>query len=132
MLQPNFLSKDITDMTNDEWESICDGCGLCCQVKLEDWTTGKMTATKVACRYLCLETHTCKDYENRQKNANDCVKITPENIYKLRWLPDTCAYRLVAFDQELPEWHHLICGDKNRVHIERHSMLGTTISEDDI
>ena len=132
MKQPDFLSKPIEQMTNAEWESLCDECGLCCQVRLEDWTTGKMKFTRAACKYLCLKTHKCKDYENRQANVSDCVKITPENIYKLRWLPDTCAYRLVAFDFPLPDWHYLICGDKNRVHEIGVSMLGKTISEDDI
>ena len=132
MNEPDFLLKPIDKMTDTEWESLCDECGLCCQIRLEDWTTGKMKFTTAACKFLCLKTHKCSDYANRQKNVSDCIKITPENVYKLRWLPDTCAYRLVAFEQALPEWHYLICGDKNRVHEVGASMLGKTISEDDI
>lgn len=129
MKQPEFLLKPIEDMTEEEWESLCDGCGLCCQLRLEDWTTGKMSFTNEACKLLCLKTHQCSDYENRHQKVSDCLKITPQNIYKLRWLPDTCAYRLAAFDFPLPDWHYLICGDKERVHTEGPSMRGKTVRE---
>jgi uncharacterized protein len=128
--QPDFLNKPIQQMSESEWESLCDGCGLCCQIRIEDGTTGKMTLSNVACKLLCLETHQCTDYENRKAKVPDCVKITPDNVHKLNWLPYSCAYRLVARGQPLPEWHHLICGDKNQVHGEDGvSMLGETISE---
>jgi uncharacterized protein len=123
--QPDFLSKPITEMSDDEWESLCDGCGLCCQIRIEDGTTGRMTLSNVACHLLCLNTHQCSDYA-------DCVKITPENVHCLTWLPHTCGYRLVAKGYDLPDWHHLICGDKQRVHSEGASMLGETISEQEV
>lgn len=131
MPQPSFISKPITEMTPEEWESLCDGCGLCCQVRVQDEDTGELALSNVACRYLCLESHACKDYVNRQKNVADCVKVTPQNIHELTWLPHTCAYRLVANGEKLPVWHHLVCGDKRRVHSSGPSMLGSLISEDD-
>lgn len=131
MSQPDFLSKPIDQMTSQEWESLCDGCGLCCQIRVQDEDTGEIALSNVACRYLCLNTHQCTDYANRQKNVPDCVKVTPENVHELNWLPYTCAYRLVAFGHPLPDWHYLICGDKQRVHEEGSSMLGTVISEDE-
>lgn len=119
------------EMTRDEWESICDGCGLCCQIRVEDVNTGEIALSNVACKYLCLESHRCKDYANRAKNVADCITVTPENIHTLAWLPQTCGYRLVANRQPLPRWHHLICGDRDRVHRYGPSMKGTIISEEE-
>ena len=62
----------------------------------------------------------------------DCVKITPANVQSLDWLPHTCAYRLVAFGYDLPRWHHLICGDPERVHTDGPSMRGDLVSEDEV
>jgi len=130
MSQPDFLQKPLNDMTPDEWESLCDGCGLCCQVTEEDEDTGEIARSNIACRYLCLKTHQCTDYANRQKNVTNCVKVTPENVHSLHWLPPTCGYRLVWQGFDLPRWHHLICGDRNQVHRRGPSMKGSLIRED--
>jgi uncharacterized protein len=131
MKQPTFTHKPMTQMSAEEWESLCDGCGLCCQIRLEDEDTGEIALSNAACRYLCLKSHSCTDYANRQKNVADCVKVTPENVHELDWLPHTCAYRLVAAGKPLPRWHHLLCGDKQRVHTHGPSMRGELISEDE-
>ncbi len=131
MKQPAFLKKPLEAMSDAEWESLCDGCGLCCQIRVEDPDTGETALSNVACRHLCLKSHQCSDYLNRHKNVPDCIKVTPQNVYELNWLPATCGYRLVAFGQPLPKWHKLICGDPNRVHRYGPSMKGTIISEDD-
>ena len=131
MPQPKFLNKPMKDMTSSEWESLCDGCGLCCQIRVQDTDSDEIALTNVACRYLCLSSHSCTDYKNRQKNVPDCMKVTPDNIHKLTWLPYTCAYRLVAGGEPLPRWHHLVCGDPKRVHTSGPSMMGSLISEDE-
>jgi uncharacterized cysteine cluster protein YcgN (CxxCxxCC family) len=131
MKQPAFLSKPLTEMTAEEWESLCDGCGLCCQLRVEDEDTGEIALSNAACRFLCLKTNQCSDYANRKANVPDCVQVTPANIMELNWLPHTCAYRLAAFQMPLPAWHHLICGDPERVHTKGPSMRGDLISEDD-
>lgn len=131
MKQPAFLSKPMREITPAEWESLCDGCGLCCQIRVEDEDTGQIALSNAACRYLCLNSHRCMDYANRQKNVPDCIKVTPENVLEMTWLPHTCAYRLVAQGEKLPAWHHLICGDLERVHTKGPSMRGELISEDD-
>jgi uncharacterized cysteine cluster protein YcgN (CxxCxxCC family) len=131
MSQPEFLSKPLAEMTAEEWESLCDGCGLCCQIRVEDEDTGEIALSNVACRLLCLGTHRCSDYGNRAARVADCVKITPENVIALDWLPHTCGYRLAAFGMKLPNWHHLVCGDPTAVHRRGPSMLGSLISEDE-
>lgn len=129
--QPEFLKKPLAAMTAEEWESLCDGCGLCCQIRVEDEDSGEIALSNVACRYLCLKTHRCTDYPNRQKNVADCMQVTPENVHALDWLPATCGYRLVAAGRPLPAWHHLICGNKQRVHHHGPSMRGNLLSEDE-
>lgn len=131
MKQPDFLKKPLKSMSPEEWESLCDGCGLCCQIRVEDEDTGEIALSNVSCKYLCLESHRCTDYINRQKNVKDCVKVTPENVHELNWLPHTCGYRLAWMGMDLPNWHHLVCGDKNRVHTDGPSMKGVIISEEE-
>jgi uncharacterized cysteine cluster protein YcgN (CxxCxxCC family) len=131
MPQPAFLKKPLNEMTDAEWESLCDGCGLCCQIRVEDEDTGEMALSNVACRLLCLDNHRCSDYPNRKAKVADCVKVTPENVRSLDWLPHSCGYRLAAFGMKLPKWHHLVCGDPMRVHRDGPSMLGSLISEDE-
>ncbi len=125
-----WRDKEIRSFTEEEWESLCDGCGLCCQIRLEDEDSGEIALSDVACRFLDLCTHRCKDYENRQKNVPDCVKVTPANVHEMTWLPHSCGYRLVATGHDLPQWHPLKTGDRNTVHREGPSMLGDLVSED--
>lgn len=131
MPQPDFLKKPMTEMTQAEWESLCDGCGLCCQIRVQDEDTDEIALSNVACRYLCLKTHACTDYANRQQNVPDCIKVTPHNVHELDWLPYTCGYRVVARGEKLASWHPLVCGDRKRVHRTGPSMLGSLISEDE-
>lgn len=116
-------------MTEDEWESLCDGCGICCQLRLQDEDTEEIMLSNIACDYLCLNSHQCRDYQNRLKNQPLCAKITPDNIHDLDWLPHTCGYRLAAQRLPLPDWHHLICGDRSHVHTHGPSMIGDLIPE---
>lgn len=132
MNQTDFLSKPMDQMSSKEWESLCDGCGLCCQIRVEDIDSGEIALSNIACRYLCFNSHHCKDYENRQANVDDCVKITPQNVHELEWLPHSCAYRTIARGEQLPDWHYLICGDKERVHTDGPSMKGELVSEENV
>jgi uncharacterized protein len=131
MTQPAFLDKPLQDMSLEEWESLCDGCGLCCQVRLQDTDTDEIVLSNIACDFLDLKTCRCSDYANRQTNVADCVKITPDNVGELDWLPPSCAYRLVWAGYELPSWHYLVCGKRNRVHTHGPSMKGDLIHEKD-
>ena len=40
-LRPAFWRRALTDLTQKEWEALCDGCGKCCLNKLEDKETGE-------------------------------------------------------------------------------------------
>ncbi len=126
-----WREKSMRDMSRQEWESLCDGCGKCCVHKLEDEETGEMLATNVACRLLDRRTGRCKDYRNRKAHVPECVRLTPEKILDLDWLPSTCAYLLLAEGKDLYPWHPLISGDPESVHAAGQSVRGWTVSEDD-
>ena len=99
MTEPFWKTKTLSEMTDAEWESLCDGCGRCCLVKLEDEDTGKIHFTDLACKLLSLKSCRCSDYAHRTKRVSDCVRLTPQNVGKLNWLPDSCAYRRLARGQ---------------------------------
>jgi uncharacterized cysteine cluster protein YcgN (CxxCxxCC family) len=130
--QPFWKTKTLAEMTGVEWESLCDGCGLCCLNKLEDWDTGEIAWTNVGCTLLDGESCRCKDYPNRQATVPDCIQLTPEEVETLSWLPPTCGYRLVRDGIDLYWWHPLVSGDPETVHQAGISVRGRTVSEDDI
>ena len=112
---PFWTAKTLEEMTPPEWESLCDGCGRCCLIKLEDEDMGAYYGTDVACQLFDSSTCRCSDYENRDKKVSDCVRLTPQAVRELGWLPPTCAYRLVANGKDLMWWHPLVSGRADTV-----------------
>jgi uncharacterized cysteine cluster protein YcgN (CxxCxxCC family) len=121
--------KSLTDMSQDEWESLCDGCALCCLQKLEDEETGDIYFTDVACRLLDVDACRCNDYSKRAKLVASCLVLTADQPETFRWLPRSCAYRLLAEGEELPDWHPLVTGDPDSVHEAGISAKGKAVSE---
>ncbi|MBD8678684.1 YcgN family cysteine cluster protein [Sphingomonas sp. CFBP 13720] len=115
-----------------QWEALCDGCGKCCLHKLEDEDTGEVHATNVACKLLDRRQGQCSDYRHRHAYVPECVRLNARNVGTIEWLPSTCAYRLRANGEQLPEWHYLKSGDRESVHAARQSTRGWTVSEDDV
>jgi len=111
-----WKTKTLEEMSADEWESLCDGCGRCCLNKLEDEDTGDIYFTHVGCKLLDAGTCGCKDYPNRSDKVPDCVRLTPANVRTLNWLPPSCGYKLVAEGRDLYWWHPLVSGDPDTVH----------------
>lgn len=103
-------------MSHEEWESLCDGCARCCLHKLEDEEDGRMYYTRAACELLDIHSCRCKDYDNRQQRVPDCIPLSVDNAHYFDWLPPTCAYRLLAEGEDLPEWHPLVTGNPDSVH----------------
>ena len=126
---PFWKTKRLEELSPGEWESLCDGCGLCCLNKLEDWDTGEVVFTSVACRLLDGDTCRCSDYPNRQKTVPDCIQLTSKGVHDIGWLPPTCGYRLVRDGEDLYWWHHLVSGDRDTVHQAGISAQGRTVSE---
>ena len=129
---PFWETKALADMSKTEWESLCDGCALCCLHKLEDEDTGEVYYTDVHCGYMDTQNCQCTVYLDRQKKVPHCVWLTPEQAASFHWLPETCAYRLLAEGQPLFDWHPLISGDPNSVHQAGISIQGKGISDREI
>lgn len=130
-MSSNFWeAKSLSDMTKEEWESLCDGCGRCCLNKLEDKDTNEIYFTNVSCKLLDIETCYCTDYENRKTSVPDCMILSVDDKAALEVMPSTCAYRLLELGKSLPEWHPLITGRKESVVDAGISVIGKVVSEE--
>ncbi|WP_330926150.1 YcgN family cysteine cluster protein [Candidatus Sororendozoicomonas aggregata] len=121
--------KPLQAFTQEEWESLCDGCGKCCLQKLEDENTGKIHYTRIACRLLDTDTCQCSDYLNRKRRVPECIQLTLEDLRHFHWLPETCAYRLVYEGRPLYHWHPLLSGNRESVHEAGASVKAIALSE---
>jgi uncharacterized cysteine cluster protein YcgN (CxxCxxCC family) len=114
--KPFWETTALEEMTVSQWESLCDRCGLCCLVKLEDEDSGQIYFTDITCKLFDEGSCACASYATRRKKVRDCIKLTPKTVRSIRWLPKTCAYRLVAEGRPLENWHPLISGSSTTVH----------------
>ena len=133
-----FWEKPLDALTRAEWEKLCDGCGRCCLIKLEDEDTGAIYPTSVSCRLLDRDSCRCSDYRHRREHVPDCIRLTLTKLENINWLPPTCAYVLRAAGKPLPPWHPLRSGDPDSVHRAGVSVRGrveadeTEIAVDDL
>ncbi|NOY62457.1 MAG: YcgN family cysteine cluster protein [Gammaproteobacteria bacterium] len=124
-----WRKKSLAQMTPEEWESLCDGCGRCCLCKFFDAESGAITYTRVACRLLDTESGSCSDYPNRTQQVADCVVLTATTVADYSWLPRSCAYRQLSEGSDLEWWHPLLSGDPETVREAGISAAGRVISE---
>jgi uncharacterized cysteine cluster protein YcgN (CxxCxxCC family) len=119
-------------INQQDWEALCDGCGLCCTHKFEDEDTGEILNTDVACKLLNLSACQCTHYESRFKHVQACLDLRQMSDEEMLWLPKTCAYRLTFEGNPLPSWHPLNSGSAESVHQAGISVRGNCVSELDI
>lgn len=126
---PFWETTPLHKLTRGQWESLCDGCGRCCLQKLENKKTGKVFYTCVSC-YL-LDTHQCRcrDYPRRHELVRGCIRLSPQNVYRIKWLPRSCAYRTLAEERNLAWWHPLVSGNPDTVHAAGISVRNLAVSE---
>jgi len=129
---PFWKRKKMEEMTREEWESLCDGCARCCLYKLEDEDTGEIYYTNVVCRLLDTYRCRCTAYMERAKLMPTCLVLDADKVRQLRWMPKTCAYRLLAEGKDLQWWHPLVSGDPNSVHAAGISVRWRTLAEKDV
>ena len=124
-----FWKRPLASLNHSEWEQLCDGCAKCCLHRLEDEETGEIHFTNVCCRHLDQQHCQCSDYSNRSINVPECVKVTLEVLQDPYWLPASCAYRLLAEGEDLPDWHPLISGTEDSVWQSGNSICGRVVCE---
>jgi len=127
---PFWKTKTLAQMTRQEWESLCDGCGQCCLHKLQDVDTGDYYVTDISCRLLDCQSGKCGDYANRKKHVPDCVQLNATSVFETDWLPETCGYRLIADGKDLEWWHPLVSGSDETVHEAGISVRGKAVAGD--
>ncbi|MGM0982457.1 MAG: YcgN family cysteine cluster protein [Pseudomonadota bacterium] len=123
---------DLEELTSEEWEALCDGCGQCCLLKFQDDTSGELAVLNVACELLDIHSCRCSDYAHRFEKVPDCTQLTPERIDDFRWLPKSCAYRRLAEGRKLAAWHPLIAGGPERMHRKGISVRSFAVSQRDV
>ena len=128
--QPFWKVKALDELSVEQWEALCDGCGRCCLEKLEDEDTGEIHYTNLSCRLLDTERCRCSDYPNRSAVVDTCMQLTAANVANCHWLPDSCAYRLLAAGKDLHWWHPLVSGTRASVHEAGISVRGKCMSEE--
>ncbi len=122
--EPFWKTTPLAAMGPDQWEMLCDRCGRCCLEKLTNRRNGKVYYTSIACRLLDPHTCQCRNYPERRRIVPNCIELTPASPAAFRWLPRTCAYRLLLEGQPLPDWHPLVSGDPASVHAAGISIRG--------
>lgn len=120
-------SKSLQEMTFDEWEALCDGCGRCCLYAVEEAEKNLIHYTNVACAHLDRFTGKCAIYSDRLTVCPRCNRVSMENLQHLPSLPDTCAYLLLLRGERLPWWHPLISNDPHTVHEAGISVRGKLV-----
>lgn len=126
---PFWKTKTLGEMSQAEWESLCDGCGRCCLHKLRYEETNALGFTNVACRLLDSTSCQCRKYATRREHVPDCVSLTAAGLDEIDWLPPSCAYRRIKEGRGLAWWHPLVSGDPETVHSSGVSVRGRFVDE---
>lgn len=127
-----IINAPLAELSEQEWEALCDNCGRCCLVKLEDDRTNEVFYTNMICRLYDIEQGQCSNYSKRKEKVPGCVVIRQFSDEIYSQLPETCAYRLRFNDLPLPVWHPLLAGDTDRMQQEMIMIKHRAVSEDGI
>jgi len=146
MTEKFWENTALAQMTEQQWESVCDGCAKCCLNKFIDDETvvepsptahfqegEKIHYTNIACGLLNTKTCSCSQYSQRTKLVPSCVKLTKDNLDEIFFMPNSCSYRRLHEGRGLPSWHPLLNkGKKSAMHKAGMSVRGKIVFEQDV
>ena len=124
--------KSLTELSDSEWESLCDGCARCCMVKLQDEDTDEVVYTSIVCDLLDQQQCRCTRYPQRHQLVADCVELSVARVSEFHWLPKSCAYRTIAEGRDLAWWHPLVSGDPASVFAAGIAVRGKVVAESEV
>ena len=125
-----FWHKPLGELSETEWERLCDGCGRCCLKRLMDDETEEIVHTRVVCKHHDQDTGGCGCYQTRTNLVPDCLELEAMDIAAATWMPATCAYRLRHENKPLFDWHPLLTGSRDAMRSAGISLSGRAISEE--
>lgn len=98
---PTPAAGPLPGASSPRWEDLCRRCGQCC---FEKWVDGDGTIypTRIACQHLDVVTRLCRVYRKRFSVGEGCIRLTPEVVAAVQWLPEDCGYRLWLKQQSHP------------------------------
>lgn len=148
-VEPFWQTKTLSEMSRQEWESLCDGCAKCCLHKfIDDEHTSdntelmptdhlkvgeEMAYSNIVCYLLNDKTCQCSQYDKRTSLVPDCVQLTQDNLDDVFFMPPSCAYRRLNEGRGLPSWHPLLHkGKKSAMHKAGMSVRGKVVKDDDV
>jgi len=127
-----FWEKPLSQLSTEQWEALCDGCGRCCLKKFSDEESDELVYTRVICSYFSEETSQCGCYEERTKLVPECLNVKDMDMQSVNWMPDTCAYRLRFENKPLFPWHPLLAGSQEQMGVAGISINGKVVNEDNV
>ena len=147
--KPFWQTKALTQMTRDEWESLCDGCAKCCLHKfIDDDNTDaadellptnyikegeQVVYSSIACSLLNDKSCQCTKYQQRTKLVPDCVQLTQDNLDAIFFMPPSCTYRRIQEGRGIPSWHPLLHkGKPSAMHKAGMSVRGKIVKDDQV
>ena len=74
-MRERFWELPLEQLDAREWEALCDGCGRCCLVKLEDEDSGEVAFTELAYAL---------GYADQAHMARDFKKATGKRLSEVR------------------------------------------------
>lgn len=133
VLREEFWELPLDQLTQNEWELLCDGCGRCCLKKLQDPDSSELAWTRVICRYYDQQRAQCGCYQERTQRVPECLDVRRMKLLQnLHWMPATCAYRLRAEGRSLYPWHPLLAGSATAMEQAGITVAGRVLSEDHV
>ena len=125
-------TKTLEEMSDEEWESLCDGCARCCMIKLQDDETEEVHYTALVCDLLDQDTCQCTAHPERHELVANCVVLTPKRAGEFPMAAKVVCLSNACRGSPTAWWHPLVSGSAQSVHQAEISVQGKVIAESEV